>query len=432
MPYELEYKKVHNTLMGKRHDNIFGNSLRQKVTSPKKVGSDYIVDLSEYGETQLVIFNPLSGPSDHDIIFQVLENSSPISFNCVSFKEGSRYEKNGTVNIKCPIPPQDYWLVILPAKKTFLLDDSGFRWVTPDQIKISGSNFSVYYTKNNIINIVEDGIVVDYVETVTNGSSGNRVPVEDFDDIWTWDENGEADILSRAVDAVGQLRCSYTSATHKIKVQTNETNKGYLAEAYETLNLDLVLIPCRYYSDQNNIKTKRGTASMLKNINNARNERQQTYTRITTRPFVTNHYDASVFIEPIVIDFDNSVEWELHLDPVPVRNQQWNSLSVGTDLLLLENASRRQNNLYALHNPEKTLILCTACGYDHGTTGGTTCVGFAVGLQKRLPQNSLINAHSGCAIEYARYLPDITFDLPRHALASTSENDYPVIKIDIN
>lgn len=433
MPYELDYKKVHNTLMGKRHDNIFGNLLGQKVTSPKKVGNDYIVDLNKYGETQLVIFNEAVTGSNN-IIFQVLENSSAISYDCVKFKEVTGYTKINTssTNIKYELSPKNYLLVILPANKTFLFDDpisSSFRWITPDQIKISGSNFSIYYTKNNVVDVVEDGIVINYVNTINNGGS-EVVPVEEFNDIWSWDEDSETDMYDRAIDAINQLECSYIPIQHKITIQTNAANKGYLERARDNLNLDLVLIPCRYYSEQNNRRGKRGTWSEIKNINNARNERQQTYTRVTTKPFVTNHYDASVYIEPITIDFGNSTEWELSLEPLP-RHGTWQSLSVGTDLSLLEAASRRGNNLYALHNPEKILILCTACGYDHGIVGGITCIGFAVGLQKRLPQDSPIIARSGCGISYARRT-NITFDLPRHALASTNENDYPVIKIDIN
>ena len=129
----------------------------------------------------------------------------------------------------------------------------------------------------------------------------------------------------------------------------------------------------------------------------------------------------------------------MSLTKIPVTNlsSTWHSLSFGIDYRKYLNASLRGNTLYCLSNPQKLLTLCTACGYDSGGVvdertnihPGNTYIQVAVGLQKKLPQNSNIKAHSGCEIAYSRMI-EYTFTLPRHALASTEREDFPVIKIN--
>lgn len=451
MPYELEYKKVHNTLMGKRHDNIFGNSLGQKVTSPEVTGTkQYIIDLDVGGDTQLVIHN-LADEANR-IYFYILpeDSSTAISPYCVNFKDNTRYHQVsvGTSNyIYYSIPANDYALIVLPNKVTFLTNMNGtWGWVSPGRIKIIGTyDFSIYYTDNYIVDAVSDGIVVDYIETIINDTNDNYVAVEKFDDIWTWNKKNEnvLDDLKTEINS-WTLQLDSNSSAYTVIVNVNHENPGSYVDSLESLlelaEYDLVLIPYRYYSNQCINARKRNTVSPIMNINNTRNERQQTYKRTrTSTGITTGHINATFYIEPINITFNTHGEWRLSLTKIPVTNlsSTWHSLSFGIDYRKYLNASLRGNTLYCLSNPQKLLTLCTACGYDSGGVAdertnihpGNTYIQVAVGLQKKLPQNSNIRAHSGCEIAYSRMI-EYTFTLPRHALASTEREDFPVIKIN--
>lgn len=450
MPYELEYKKVHNTLMGKRHDNIFGNLIGNKVTSPKATGpNEYIVDLNIGGNTQLVIHNLRN--DENTIYFYILpeEGLTPISTYCVSFKNNTRYQRNIINNCwSYLIPANDYALVVLPDKLTFLSNMNGtWDWVSPSRIRIIGAyDFSIYYTNDYIVDVVSDGIVVDYVKKIINDISGVYYTVEKFDDIWTWNKQNE-NILDDLKAKINnwELQVNNNAGAYTVIVNINQTTdpSSYVTSLEGQLELagyDLVLIPYRYYSNQYIDARKRNTVSPITNINNTRNERQETYKRTrTSAGITTGHRNATFYIEPIKITFNSHGEWNLHLTKVPVTSlsSTWHSLSGETDYRKYLNASLRGNTLYCLSNSQKLLILCTACGYDHGGVvdertnihPGSTHIKVAVGLQKKLSQNSNTRPHSGCKIAYSRII-DYDFELPRHALASTTQEDFPVIKIN--
>lgn len=396
MPYELEYKKVHNTLSKVKNTNHYGYLMGDRLTYIDWSENIPLKDWDQYIMVQNL--------SNNDLLLSISfrdENNAGIGYPVVIVGSGYYFLPTDLLHVfvKCQIPANESFLIKLPATKEYYNPGLN-QLVTPVSVKLQvpdafdSNDLKVWYTQENIWTYEENDFIVNYIDTP-----------------WTtYLEWNEGQLLENIKEAIENATYNYDTSTNTFTAQNLNVSQTDL----NTLNLSLVLVPCKYYSDDN--PKLHNITKVLRSITNTRNRKQSSLYDEYWSP-------ASAYIEPIRLTITNNTASMSFNAPVQWLPNPLYSEYIEEQQDMKEVVSLRGQTTYALENHSKTLILCQGCGYDNGASGGKTYITFGVGLQYIRP----VNPHSGTGLEYLHITGITPIELKRLPLASKNAAIHPII-----
>lgn len=371
MPYELDYKKVHNTLRSKTLENVFGYQKGQVAnllkTEQLGAGSGYKIYLTEKRQ-QYVIQNTNSAAMQ--VIIKAYTNDG----QRISFADGSS-------ELSISIVAGKSQLIEVPTNEVVYQDGAQ---KNPYFLGFTSSNITLcemWMTDNNICGSVnEDGIIAS-VEAVT------PFEINFLTLSWTDIDN-----------FLNGCTLSITRTGNDIIVSINDDGTHHQPiSLLREYGFSTVLVPMKYTS----------SPKPLKSITNMRNSKQ-------TSIYEDKYKKVSLYLEPIVLnDFNHGssfIIFSLHALPLSTN-------------FFTATSSRQGYTTYGLKMTYKeyALDVCRGCGYQDGTDGGITNICFALGIQivkETAP-------HSGCSLEKYRIFnaSNQVVALSRVALARTDNQN---------
>lgn len=382
MPYELEYKKVHNTLSKRSLDNAFGY-LKGQVANALIAGTgrQYQIPLSSQTQQFVIQNNDTNAMTIAISIYAVNQSFPPLYWDDNTFTWTITLASNTSIIIE------------LPTNEDVFQNNVKY---TPNYASLVSStdNCIIYNTINNI------GGMVDVDSTVI---------IENFEQTPQTKELLSID-WNKITNFIDHCTLSVVNQSNSITVQVQPDEQYPIPDSLKTNALNLVLVPMRY-KNENNI-------APLKSITNTRNTRQ--YSLYNNDMAINQHRPISLYLEPIPL-LNN--EYQLITYQFPLT---YESLPFSMDYFT-STESRQGYITYGLKTQyaQYALIVCRGCGYQEGVDGGNTCICFAIGVQE--PKNTA--PHSGCSLKISKVFQEDKIFLPRLALAR-NDNENCIITLN--
>lgn len=406
MPYELEYKKVHNTLKSETLENHYGCT---KGKIPNLLGEyeyenireewDYIVDKKLTKNNQYLVIqnntNTILKPrvtvfTENNMSLDITIDPEPLPVEDYSYV---RIDANSSKMIKIPTNAS----VIQNGEKVPYRIQLSFYNIRNDDTTVN--QISIWETKPDILGYEEDNLIirVEKPEEITS----IKVNTLNWDDVNAYLGSITYDLGFRTPSGHASIQFIFPQDT-----------QGILS-ILRANNLNLVIVPVRAK-----------TGNPLKSITNMRNVKQ-------TDLYSDQYKKISLYLEPIKLHVDPN-EVEAQRTPVDFTFTEPSSWPIARSNFK-DVKSRRGYTTYGLwsnntYNTSWALAVCRGCGYDEGRDGGITKIKLALGLQ--LNKSELENPHSGCSLSYFRILGDDNDIITLNRLALT-RNDNQNCIIDL-
>ena len=375
MPYELEYKKVHNTLKNKTLENHYGCT---KGKIPNLLGS---LDSNSF------VVEKLLTKDNQYLVIQNNTSSSQTATIEISTKSSQNLESTNTIEVN----GNDNIIVRLPTNAPVIQNGQKI----PYLIKFiftnihSNTEISAWETESDILGYEEDNLIV------RTEKPEEIIPIYidnlDWNKINSFLDNVVCSFVSSDNDGNARLRFTFPQDEEEI-VPLLKRN-----------HFDLVLVPVRAKTEQ-----------PLKSITNMRNIKQ-------TDLYADKYRKVSLYLEPIKLNVPTltSPETLVYFNFIAPQNAPLPTSAFNSTL------SKRGYTTYGLisnddnTNESNALFVCRGCGYDEGRDGGVTKIKLALGLQLQKEESR----HSGCSLSYFRVLGDDNNIITLNRLALTRNDN---------
>lgn len=352
MPYELEYKKVHNTLSRQKYSNAFGYKKGQIIN---RVEWDSSI-ASGFGGFLLQC--PIIDNETHQYVLYNQSNSSIT----VAFAGWSQDFQGQCITAESTtIPGQSSIIIEIPNQKYFFFNGE---WVCPTHIWLATIDYSYL-----VVWPTSDGI---YGEIDEN----DILVTENFKDsvILSWKEDDDIESVQIFLN---ESTIQYSENENILNIQTPSYNG--IENILTAYGLDLVLIPyC--------LKIE-GQARLLRSITNTRNSRQFSlygdYRESQWQPM-------SVYIEPIILNAETfNYQEGTGQDTWTIPQISLPALSSERRNLFTRHPTNRNNTSYGLKDAQYLLAVCAGTGYKEGENRGSTTIGLRLGVRLKDPGNQI-------------------------------------------
>ena len=391
MPYELEYKKVHNTLSKKGLDNVYGyiqGQIINKLTIDAENHS-YKIFLKDDVQ-QFVLQNEMLDDTTSFVVKAYTAEGEEVRIVDADPEiDGYVMSANFGENL----------LIEIGTTKPVYQDNKEF---IPNYIIIeheSSNKWIMWPTNDNIVGYAENDVIV-YTNSETNKKT---ISFKDFDwgDAYSFINNIIVDVTE--------------NSTNFYELTFSNIDSPILSDL-KSMGFDIVLVPMRAPKRNKTEKAKQP----LRSITNMRNAHQfSLYGEGETSVFTK----VSLYLEPIslwsnseedslieIIDFQktNYNTWHEYETPLPTS-------------FFIKTQSRRTHITYGLRKAKRmwALFVCRGCGYDNGSNQGETHICFGLGIQKIKDESP----HSGCSLQFLRIVEGTEVTLPRLALMATTNKN---------
>ena len=445
MAYELEYKKVHNTLIKRQNKNFFGYRKGETVS-----------DLCEYNETDACYeVSMFLETFVQKFVIQCVEEETYWFEIKIIGKDQDDNEKEALVTFS-HIPGlggslQKSILLTLMKKTQYSniqVNDNNdpheiMTVFTPIYCSITSNyKFKFWYTNNNLVGITDnDDVVQSYVNS------------NDYD---TWNPKlaNSGEIYNAMVDAISN---NLNSISYDLYEEAAQPNRCVFHFGNNILNntdirrgvsagYNVVLIPMKCKPDGSQ-------AGVLMSIVNNNNYNQYSLYNWEKRPYKRDSYrwkPVSVFLSPIKIMYkesgniitNNSLSFK---DPEfsTAYSDYWCLFGISRsglfDYTRSHAALRHEGdvilkkcwknlNTYGVTDTTWTLWVASGLGYEDGSYGGYTYIRFAIGIQRQLTDAELNDGlvpHSGGSVSSYWLIGDdnSVIKITRHPLCLTVYTD---------
>lgn len=423
MPYELEYKKVHNTLSKKQNTNMFGFRKGDLINNLwEGTGTRFYCDSNIHKIVLQSTAGSLLSIAVHGTDQNGIEHLAVVaddSSNTLTLQHDtmllSIMNNNTLENI-----------VVYGSGST----QSTVMFFTPDYYEISlSSTAKAWSTENNLVGHAnEDNIIDSYYEEEDYDSFS--IKLKRSDEIYqnmcnAIEEHLDSWFSLKNWSKVGQTTVSCTWSINDALSSNSAIVSGV------QFGYNIVLVPMRCNPD--------GTViGPLKSIVNNRNFRQfSLYNDSLTQgdPSDKLWISASVFFTPIIIKDARTFKNRIYFSKVTDNNKQClfvineNGAVVSDDdatygpkdITVVK--SRNNKPTYGINDTNWGLWVLGGCGYEEGSYEGSTYICFAIGIQPKLPENSKIVPHSGCSLSKYWVKEDSVMQIRRYPLAIKYKED---------
>ena len=371
MPYELEYKKVHNTLSRQKYSSAFGYRKGQIISRVEWKSSI----VSTFGGFLLPC--PIVDNETHQYVLYNQSNSS-ITIAFVGWTQDVQW--NCVTAESIIIPGQSSVIIEIPNQKNFFFNTE---WVRPTHIGVVASpDLVIWPTADGIYGEIDDNDIL-----VTENSKNP--------DILSWKEDTDIENVQNFLNE-STIQYSYSSNILNIQTLSYDSIKNTLA----TYGLDLVLIPyC--------LKIE-GQARVLRSITNTRNSRQFSlygdYRESQWQPM-------SVYIEPIILNTETfNYQEGTGQDMWTIPQISLPTLSSERRNLFTRHLTNRHNTSYGLQDAKYLLAVCAGAGYKDGGDRGNTTIGLRLGVRLKDPNNQEYKNATYNISKIGNQLLDISID----------------------
>ena len=380
MPYELEYKKVHNTLSNKGLNDVYGYETGN-IINPFQISDDnktFIFLLKEERQ-QIVIQNNTN--RSLNIKFFSTEGVLINSLITLSFGESRVVDipNNALIYNNGEVQPTQI------SMKCYEVTDNTF------ENPITSPEILLWTTKNNIVGYAEDNTIM-------------ATEVEEN----VFKINFQS--LKHSEIAIFLSTISVTKSNYNITITYPQDPVGVLPEDYmwvkmQNSGIKIVLVPLR--------KSKRKQIGILKSITNMRNSHQISI-------YDTQYKKISLYLEPIIVPYPTLGDSSSYTQVMSFDDPTINTPLPATEYFTPTQNRQRCFMTYGLKTAKwkKALFVCRACGYDDGSNAGATTIGFGIGAQTI----KAVAPHSGCSL-LALKRQDIEYSLTRLAAARKDNNN---------
>jgi len=401
MPYELDYKKVHNTLKSETLENHYGctkgkipNLLGEYEYESTREEWDYIVDKILIKNNQyLVIQNNTNAALEPRVTIFTKDN---LGLD-ITIDPEPQPSKNYTyiridANSRKIIEIPTNISVVQNGEKIPYRIQLRFYDIRNSDDNITINQVSVWETESDILGYEEDNLIIrtERPEEITKV----KINTLNWNIINNYLNSIDFNLNSKTNDGHAEIEFTFPEDTQQVlsMLQTN--------------NFNLVVVPVRAKTGQ-----------PLKSITNMRNTKQ-------TDLYDDQYRKVSLYLEPI----------KLHIQSSAIETQSTTvtfTFNVPSSFpIALSNfkdvKSRRGYTTYGLlsnnlFNASWALAVCRGCGYDEGRDGGITKIKLALGLQLNKIESE--NPHSGCSLSYFRILGDDNDIITLNRLALTRNDN---------
>ena len=406
MPYELEYKKVHNTLSKKGLNNVYGYLDGQMINPVTRQtievsGSTYQnackIEITKH-RRQFVIQN--NDSQNREATFYIYDTSSS---NLLFYKGNAT--TSADISQTLWINAHSSQIISIPTNDAVLQTNANDE-KTPSFLVVSLgnsiTNWVMWETKDNILGKEENNKIISAI-TITD-QSVTFFNLEDID--WT-DANNFIENCS--------IKITWSNNSTKCRVEFYEHAEHLCPVWLRTSSLyKIVIVPMRY---------RKGKGHILKSITNTRNKKQKS---LYADGNVNKYQTISLYLEPIILSRTSKTDEESQ-----TTYYYWykeftfsNTLPMSSNLFT-QTISKRGYTTYGLKQnfSARALQVCRGCGYYSGVDGGVTRICFAIGIQK--VKND--SPHSGCSLKKYRFFDqdqsNDVITLTRIALSRTDNTD---------
>lgn len=353
MPYELEYKKVHNTLSRQKYSNAFGYKKGQIIN---RVEWDSSIASGAGG---FLLPCPIVDNETRQYVLYNQSNSSII----ISFEGWWPQDSHGQCvtaesTTSTTIPGQSSIIIEIPNQKYFFFNGG---WVCPTHIRLFTEDYSdlvIWPTSDGIYGEIDENDIL-----VTENS-------KDPSFILSWKED---DDIESVQSFLNESNIQHSGNILNIQTPSYDSIVGILND----YNLDLVLIPyC--------LKIE-GQARLLRSITNTRNSRQFSlygdYRESQWQPM-------SVYIEPIILNAETfNYQEGIEQDMWTIPQISLPALSSERRNLFTRHPTNRNNISYGLQDAKYLLAVCAGAGYKEGENKGNTTIGLRLGVRLKDANN---------------------------------------------